>query len=220
MASADICTIPTPSTNLKLERRVQRKKVEEAIDDEVKVAASPLLSSDDPYNVPLLWLDTFIPASHRKQKVVDWFANKKEGGPGIRVKYFCSYKTCPGAGGPGGRCDALFFMHKDDVKSFAIPRFTRYRDMKWLSDMLANSPKIYCEELFFVDQYAESFDQLIRLKARAAPTDEEAKKMQPPYFVFTNVDYSDVMEAENAELPSEDEGENDKSLSKEGSDSE
>ena len=53
-------------------------------------------------------------------------------------------KTLPGAGGPGGRTDALFLIHQGDVSGFAMTRL-KYADLKWFGDVVGDG--IYPPEL-------------------------------------------------------------------------
>lgn len=62
---------------------------------------------------------------------------------GTRAKYLKDVLTKPDLGehgspipGTGSRCDALFAVHEDDVKKFALPRF-KY-GMRWLDDVFGN----------------------------------------------------------------------------------
>ena len=67
---------------------------------------------------------------------------------GVRVQFLEEYKTQPdldengdAVKGTGGRSDALFAIHKDDVGKFCIPRL-QY-GIRWIEDAIDNNPDIY-----------------------------------------------------------------------------
>jgi len=69
---------------------------------------------------------------------------------GTRVKYAEEVKTLPGDGGEGGRNDLFFYVYKDDVGKFAIPRLQV--GIRWWEDVLNNMrDQIYPQEI--IDKY-------------------------------------------------------------------
>lgn len=55
---------------------------------------------------------------------------------GVRVKYLEEYETLAGDGGEGGRNDALFSVHKDDIMKFALP--SKMMGIRWWEDVRDN----------------------------------------------------------------------------------
>lgn len=73
---------------------------------------------------------------------------------GCRAKYITEVKTNPDQnedGSPvkdtGGRNDVLFYIHKDDVGKFAVPRFQF--GMRWWEDVIKynDGAYLYSEEI-------------------------------------------------------------------------
>ena len=58
---------------------------------------------------------------------------------GTRAKYIGCFRTLPGAGGEGGRADAVFYVHSEDIPKFAVPRLKF--DMRWVEDVLDNEAR-------------------------------------------------------------------------------
>jgi hypothetical protein len=71
---------------------------------------------------------------------------------GVRMKYLGTIITLPGGQGgalqgPGGRHDAVFRLHREDVSSFATQRFLMGNDCpRWWDDYLANNSGIVSAE--------------------------------------------------------------------------
>ena len=58
---------------------------------------------------------------------------------GSRAKYIGCFYTLPGDGGEGGRADAVFYVHSEDLNKFAVPRF-QY-GMRWVEDVIDNEKR-------------------------------------------------------------------------------
>lgn len=58
---------------------------------------------------------------------------------GTRIKYLETIVTKPGDGGPGGRHDAIFAVHTDDVGKFAVPRLMV--GIRWIEDVIDNAKR-------------------------------------------------------------------------------
>ena len=68
---------------------------------------------------------------------------------GVRVKYRDEVITLPDSTGPGGRNDAFFYIHDDDIEKFAVPRFSI--GVRWWEDVISNGgahlyPKSFLEQ--------------------------------------------------------------------------
>lgn len=75
-----------------------------------------------------------------------------------RVKYECEVKTLPDLDddgndveGTGGRNDAFFYVHDEDIQHFAIPRLKM--GIRWWEDVIKynNNSHLYTEE--FLEKY-------------------------------------------------------------------
>lgn len=67
-----------------------------------------------------------------------------------RIKFMEEVITLPGQGGEGGRSDLFFYVHNDDVGSFAVPRLQA--GIRWWEDVVGNkSHTIYPQEI--IDKY-------------------------------------------------------------------
>ena len=71
---------------------------------------------------------------------------------GSRIKYIKEVKTLPdkdesGKDIPetGGRNDAFFYVHQEDISKFAVARLSY--GMRWIEDALDNNPYIYPKEV-------------------------------------------------------------------------
>jgi len=70
---------------------------------------------------------------------------------GARVQFLEDYRTLPDredgliVEDTGGRADALFAVHADDVAKFAIPRLQF--GIRWIEDAIDNSPEIYAKRI-------------------------------------------------------------------------
>lgn len=65
-----------------------------------------------------------------------------------RVRVVGCVETLPGAGGPGGRVDLLFYAHSEDITKLAARKFVLR--MRWWEDVLENlgpHKTIYPQEL-------------------------------------------------------------------------
>jgi hypothetical protein len=72
---------------------------------------------------------------------------------GVRIKYKCEQKTLPdlnedGTPDPetGGRNDVFFYVHTDDIESFAVPRLKA--GIRWWEDVVGynDNTHLYTEE--------------------------------------------------------------------------
>lgn len=78
-----------------------------------------------------VWEGTLVGGSEQQAAFVAYMLKEL----GSRVLYLEEIETAPGQGGPGGRNDLFFAVHKDDVAKFAVPRLNM--GIRWLEDVLA-----------------------------------------------------------------------------------
>ena len=72
-----------------------------------------------------------------------------------RVKFETVTLTKPDETGPGGRSDLLFYVHSEDVTSFAIPRLQA--GIRWWEDVLGNgNGHLYQDEI--LEKYKPTWD--------------------------------------------------------------
>jgi len=100
------------------------------------------LPSEPVFTQLCVWPGTTLGDS-TPQDLVDFFKDEMD----ARVKYAEEVITLPGDGGEGGRIDQLFFVHKDDVGKFAVPRLKM--GIRWWEDVLDNMGRdqIYPKEI-------------------------------------------------------------------------
>ena len=71
----------------------------------------------------------------------------------VRVKYIEEIKTLPdwNKPGTGGRNDAFFYVHNEDLAKFAVSRFTL--GVRWVEDVLDNEKRLN-KELGAPEEYS------------------------------------------------------------------
>ena len=91
------------------------------------------------YNQVAVWPGTLVVGEltepELQQRSIDGFEKWLLEDLGVRIQYLEEVTTLPGAGGPGGRVDALFAVHDEDVLVFATKRLAY--GMRWIEDVRA-----------------------------------------------------------------------------------
>lgn len=80
-----------------------------------------------------------------------------------RAEFIGTFFTLPGAGGEGGRSDAVFRIHDDDVMKFAVPRLGF--GMRWIEDVLDNEKRHISEGAQDATIYPPEFHALAKKAA-------------------------------------------------------
>jgi hypothetical protein len=104
---------------------------------------------DQDYTQLVVWPGTVIGAEH-VQQFTDWMLSEF----GCRVKYAEEVLTNPTPGEPnepGGRNDAMFFVHTDDVGKFAIPKLAI--GARWWEDVVKYNDNRYLYSQEILDKY-------------------------------------------------------------------
>ena len=103
--------------------------------------------SDQNFTQVCVWPGTIV-----GQENIDEFEKFFNEKLGARVKYIEEVKTFPDVDksgnmieGTGGRIDALFYIHREDIPKFAVPRLGL--GISWLEDAVANWGNIYPERV-------------------------------------------------------------------------
>jgi len=116
----------------------------EGIIDEVK---KDIRIKKDDYKQLCVWPGTIIGDEIKQIEFVKFMEKEFD----VRIKYESEETTNPDPGNPesGGRLDAFFYVHDDDVGKFAVPRLKA--GIRWWEDIFFNNQEYLYSSHFIAE---------------------------------------------------------------------